>query len=101
MPPHPSAQMLPLSTNAPYQQIAREIREAILAGQLKPGEQLPTISELATRYGVSAGTAHRAMATVRAEGLVSASRGRRATVNSYTQESPHYRSSSSLLRQDE
>ncbi|MDQ3825550.1 MAG: GntR family transcriptional regulator, partial [Actinomycetota bacterium] len=46
----------------------------------RPGDQLPTVDQLKDRYQMSAGTANRAIAELKAEGLVSASRGRRAVV---------------------
>jgi integrase len=65
---------------APYQRIAADLRGAINCGILKPGDHLPTINELRERYKVSAGTAHRGIALLISAGLVTASRGRRATV---------------------
>jgi integrase len=67
-------------SDAPYQRIAADLRGAITCGALKPGNPLPTIKEIATRYNVSVGTAHRAMTLLTAAGLAAASRGRRATV---------------------
>jgi hypothetical protein len=64
----------------PYEVIAAELREQILTGRLRAGDQLPTIAELATRHGVAVGTAHRAMDLLRAEGLIVSSRGRRSVV---------------------
>jgi integrase len=64
----------------PYQRIASDLRGAIVSGVLRPTAELPTISELSARYAVSHGTAQRAIALLRAEGLVVVSRGRRATV---------------------
>jgi integrase len=64
----------------PYLRIARELQGAIAAGVLSPGEPIPTVNDLAARYGVAVGTAHRAVALLRESGLVDASRGRRATV---------------------
>ena len=65
---------------APYQRIAADLRGAINSGILKPGDYLPTIKDIRERYKVSAGTAHRAIALLTSAGLVTASRGRRATV---------------------
>jgi len=64
----------------PYEAIAADLREKILTGKLKPGEQLPTIVQLAAQYTVAAGTAHRAMALLQAEGLINVQRGKRAVV---------------------
>ncbi|CAL9611565.1 Tyrosine recombinase XerC [Actinosynnema sp. ALI-1.44] len=64
----------------PYRQIAADLRGAIACGVLRPGDLLPTVTDIRTRYGVSAGTANRAVAELKAAGLVSASRGKRAVV---------------------
>ena len=64
----------------PYETIAGELREKIMTGELKPGDQLPTIVQLAAQHTVAAGTAHRAMALLQAEGLIGAQRGKRAVV---------------------
>jgi integrase len=77
MPPPVAAPQLP---RGPYETIAAELREQIAAGQLRAGNQLPTIADLAARHGVAVGTAHRALDLLRSEGLVEVSRGRRATV---------------------
>ena len=64
-----------------YQRIAADLRGAIDSGILAPGDPLPAEKALAAgRYGVAASTAHRAVALLVAAGLVTASRGRRATV---------------------
>ena len=70
----------PAMARGPYEVIAEALRERIRSGQLKPGDQLPTIAELAVANTVAVGTAHRALALLRAEGLVEVARGRRATV---------------------
>lgn len=64
----------------PYQRIAADLRGAIDSGVLAPGDPLPTEKDLANRYGVAASTAHRAVVLLVAAGLVTASRGVRATV---------------------
>jgi integrase len=64
----------------PYQRIAADLRGAIDAGILNAGDPLPTEKALAARYGVAASTAHRAVSALVAAGLVTASRGKRATV---------------------
>jgi integrase len=73
----------------PYQRIAADLRGAILSGVLRTGEQLPTLDDLALRYGVSHGTAQRAVATLRAAGLVTVARGRRATVAAWPPRDGH------------
>jgi hypothetical protein len=64
----------------PYENIAASLRDDIRAGRLKPGDQLPTVAELALTHTVAVGTAHRAMAFLKDECLIEVTRGRRATV---------------------
>lgn len=63
-----------------YERIAADLRGAIDSGILVSGDPLPTEKALAARYGVAPSTAHRAVALLVAAGLVTASRGKRATV---------------------
>jgi integrase len=63
-----------------YEQIAFDLRGAITAGILRPGDSLPPVKDLAARYEVAVGTAHRAVSLLSEDGLVRISRGRRATV---------------------
>jgi len=72
----------PAVPRGPYEVIAENLREQIRNGQLRPGEQLPTIAELAAANTVAVGTAHRALTPLRNEGLVEVARGRRAFVSS-------------------
>jgi hypothetical protein len=64
----------------PYRQIATDLRGANASGALRPGDHLPTVKELAARYGVAVGTAHRALDLLSAASLVRVSCGRRAIV---------------------
>jgi integrase len=70
----------PPAEPAPYQQITDDLRSAIRCGALKSGDLLPTTKDLIARYGVSAGTANRAFAVLRTEGLIAVARGRRAVM---------------------
>lgn len=63
-----------------YRDIAADLRRSIERGDLEPGATLPTIAQLAEQYGVAKGTANTAITTLANEGLVSAGRGRGATV---------------------
>ena len=71
----------PATPRGPYEVIAESLREQIRTGQLKPGDQLPTIAELAVANTVAVGTAHRALTLLRNEGLVEVARGKRAVVS--------------------
>jgi integrase len=68
----------------PYRQIAEDVRAAIRCGALRLGDAVPTVADLAARYGVALSTAQRAIAELSAEGTVRASRGKRSQVASTT-----------------
>jgi DNA-binding GntR family transcriptional regulator len=70
----------PRGPRGPYETIAADLRDEIRSSRLKVGDSLPTMVEIAGRYSVAAGTAHRAIAALRTEGLIVVSRGRRAIV---------------------
>ncbi len=76
----PATPVVAPEDESPYKRIAQDLQGAIVAGVLAPGHQLPTVVDLAKRYEVSFGTAQRALAQLRAAGLVSVSRGKRAMV---------------------
>ncbi|MEU2703110.1 winged helix-turn-helix domain-containing protein [Micromonospora aurantiaca (nom. illeg.)] len=80
MPPRPLTPTQRATPSSPYQSVAANLRQQITTGQLRPGDQLPAVPKLAAAHGISVGTAHRAVALLTAEGLVSVVRGRRATV---------------------
>lgn len=65
---------------APYQLVAAPCRTLIADDTFVAGSSFPTCKESAATHNVSAGTAHRAVALLVREGLVSASRGVRARV---------------------
>jgi integrase len=69
-----------LVVRGPYETIAEALREQIRKGALKPGDQLPTVAEIAVANNVAAGTAHRALTLLKSEGLISVARGKRASV---------------------
>jgi DNA-binding transcriptional regulator YhcF (GntR family) len=54
----------------PYARIAAGLRSRILAGELQPGERVPSTRELTREWGVALATATRALAELRREGLV-------------------------------
>jgi GntR family transcriptional regulator len=53
-----------------FERVAEAIREQIRSGQLKPGDKLPSISQLQTQYEVSYGSIRGAMLVLKAEGLI-------------------------------
>ncbi len=59
----------------PYQRIRDDLRAEILAGNRTFGEKLPSENALAQRYGTTRPTVRRALALLKAEGLVVAHQG--------------------------
>jgi GntR family transcriptional regulator len=53
-----------------YQQLAAIIRRQIERGELEPRSPVPSESYLQQRYGISRGTARKAIELLRTEGLV-------------------------------
>lgn len=51
------------------------MRERIEHGELQPGEQVPSVTELASEYEVSRGTARRALDLLKEWGLTEATPG--------------------------
>jgi DNA-binding transcriptional regulator YhcF (GntR family) len=67
------------------QQIANQLRAAILTRKLAPGDKLPSQPDLATRYGVARETVKRALEILRTERLVVTRQGSGAFVRAQTQ----------------
>lgn len=65
---------------AVYTQIADDLRSQISSGALRPGDDIPTESDLAERWQTSRGPIRNALAALRGEGLIETSRGRPARV---------------------
>ncbi|MGH7728629.1 MAG: GntR family transcriptional regulator [Vulcanimicrobiaceae bacterium] len=63
---------------APYQQIVDQLRAFVERGELRPGDPLPTVRQLAGDLGVAPNTVARAYAELQEEGWL-ASEGRRGT----------------------
>lgn len=71
----------------PYQRIIDDLRAEILTGSRAPGERVPSEHELAEQYGTSRPTVRRAIAVLRAYGLVVTEQGRGA----FVRPKPHVR----------
>jgi GntR family transcriptional regulator len=65
---------------AVFDQVAAEIRRAILDGEARPGERLPPARDLAAELGVNTNTVLRALRLLRDEGLLEFRRGRGVSV---------------------
>ena len=75
MEPRPTAVQPPLSLR-----IADDIRMQIERGDLVPGDSLPTLAELCQRWNCSMSAARGAIALLKAQGLITAGRGKAPTV---------------------
>jgi GntR family transcriptional regulator len=67
-------------STAVFEQVAAEIRRAILDGEAKPGERLPPAKDLAAELGVNTNTVLRSLRLLRDEGLLEFRRGRGVSV---------------------
>jgi len=67
-------------STAVFEQVAAEIRRAILDGEAKPGERLPPARDLAAELGVNTNTVLRSLRLLRDEGLLEFRRGRGVSV---------------------
>jgi GntR family transcriptional regulator len=63
-----------------YQRVADDLRKAIVAGTYQPGDQLPTLAELTSRYGIAVMTARDAIRQLSNEGTVVSRQGKGAYV---------------------
>ncbi len=54
----------------PYLQIAEQLRQAIVAGVLRPGDQLPTVKSVVADLAINPNTVFKAYREVEREGLV-------------------------------
>jgi GntR family transcriptional regulator len=59
-----------------YAQIVGQVKELVVAGVLKPGDQLPTVRELAAELRINFNTVARAYRLLHEEGVISTQQGR-------------------------
>lgn len=78
-----------------YLQIAEQIQRRIASGELKPGDQLPTVRQLATTLKVNFNTIARAYRLLDEAGLISTQHGR----GTFVWEQPSNEISQRLRRQ--
>lgn len=83
-----------------YQLISEELQRLILAGQLKPGQQLPSETELAGRFGVNRSTLREGIRQLESEGLLRREGRRRLLITVPGQDNISPRMERALLLQD-
>lgn len=74
-----------------YQQIKALLIKSLQDGEWKPGELIPSETELAARYGVSQGTVRKAIDELAAENLVDRKQGRGTFVATHNEAKSEYR----------
>ncbi|MBP3036406.1 GntR family transcriptional regulator [Arthrobacter sp. zg-ZUI100] len=72
--------LAPHSSSALHEQVARALRTAIVNGDVRNGERLPSARTLAESLGINFHTVLRAYQDLRDEGLIELRRGRGAVV---------------------
>jgi len=92
--PAPEAQS-PASSNPSFSPLYRQIKGLITRGlqhgDWKPGELIPSESDLARRFGVSQGTVRKAVDELAAEGLLLRRQGRGTFVSTHHEERVKFR----------
>ena len=71
-------------SEAAYLQVARDIREQIASGKLKPGDKLPSFNALCEQYKVSGTVIRTAMILLKAEGAIDGRQGKGVYVTDRT-----------------
>jgi len=65
----------PKSSTPLYVQIKEQMRLAVASGAIKPGEQVPTVRDLATQLRINLNTVARAYRELQSEGLLTSRQG--------------------------
>lgn len=74
---------------APYAQVVQQVKQALRLGWLQPGDQLPTVHEVAASAVINPNTVQKAYKELEHEGLVAGQPGRGTFVQrSLTQSTP-------------
>lgn len=63
-----------------YRQILEQVRRQVASGQLKPGDELPSVRDVAMAHTVNPMTISKAYGLLQAEGLLEHNRGKPMTV---------------------
>ena len=68
-----------------YRQLVEQIRRMVAGGQLQPGDELPSVRELASEHAINPMTISKAYSLLETEGLLLRQRGRPMAVAAQTQ----------------
>ncbi|WP_290685817.1 MULTISPECIES: FadR/GntR family transcriptional regulator [unclassified Haematobacter] len=83
-----------------YQLVSEELQRLILEGQLKPGEQLPSETDLAARFGVNRSTVREGIRQLETEGMLRREGRKRLLITIPGQENISPRMERALLMHD-
>lgn len=72
--------IVPTDPTPPYEQLRRQIATAILTGELRAGDRLPPVRQLAGDLGIATGTVARAYRLLEESGQLRTRRGAGTTV---------------------
>lgn len=64
-----------------YQQIAAQLKDQVLRGEMQPGDELPAVRELADDLGINLHTVRNAYLRLREQGVIDFRLGRRARIS--------------------
>lgn len=67
-----------------YRQLTEQIKRMVAGGQLKAGDELPSVRELAAQYAVNPMTISKAYSLLEAEGVLARQRGKPMTIAQQT-----------------
>jgi GntR family transcriptional regulator len=67
-----------------YRQILEQVRRQVASGQLKTGDEMPSVREVAVAHAVNPMTISKAYSLLQAEGLLEHNRGKPMTVAAQT-----------------
>jgi len=77
----PGLTIEPGNVRSAWRRVSAAIRDAVGTGQLAPGEQLPSVRELAAQHGLPVAAVRHAFEELAREGVIAVHHGRRATVS--------------------
>jgi len=64
-----------LERTPPYLQVVQELKTKIVSGDLKDGDRLPSVRQIADQWGIAQATAMKVLAALRADGLAESKTG--------------------------
>jgi len=82
-----------------YAQIVAQIKAQVREGHLRPGDELPSVRELADALGINLHTVHKAYQVMRDQGVLRLRLGRRARVTAPPKQPADRQGAEALVRE--